>query len=405
MKRIVLLIVVVLLAALALGRWMAADSGYVLIIRDDLQVDMTLGFVLLALLVGALSLVILTLLANAAWNAVEPIRATRRWKKATARRRLYSGFLQLVDGEHERAERLLVASAQEGDWPLAGWLLAAESARERGDVDGSQRYLEKAGEDRRGRLVAGLMKARFALADGYPQQAREELKVLADMAPRNRRILETYADVLESEKDWAALCELMPRLKRVFGDADQARRERRAWLARVQEAARKPGFNDADSRRDELARLWKTVPLSLKNDPAMVARYAGFMAQLGAGGKALELVRHQQERDWDDRLPPVLEAIDDVAPDNLLQVLEGWLANRPGNAAVLITAGRVALKARLWGKAQGFFEAAANSSQSATALAELSRLYQSLGDSSKMQNTLERRARLLAEQLPDLPQP
>jgi HemY protein len=100
-----------------------------------------------------------------------------------------------------------------------------------------------------------------------------------------------------------------------------------------------------------------------------------------------------------------LEAIDDISPDDLLQVLEGWLAERPGNAAVLITAGRVALKARLWGKAQGFFEAAANSSQSATALAELSRLYQALGDSSKAQKAFERRLQQLEGQLPALPMP
>ncbi|MCK5887899.1 MAG: heme biosynthesis protein HemY, partial [Alcanivorax sp.] len=315
------------------------------------------------------------------------------------------GFLQLVDGEQEKAERLLVAAGEDGDWPLLAWLLAAEAAQEQENVEASQRYLENASSDRRGQLVAGLMKARFALDDGYPEQARQELKVLADLAPRNKRILRTYAEVLESQKDWPALCALMPRLKRAFGEGKESRRERRAWLALLQETARKPGFNDADGRREELRKLWKDVPVHLKNDPAMVARYAGFLAQLGGGKGALNLVREHLSREWDDRLPPVLEAIDDISPDDLLQVLEGWLAERPGNAAVLITAGRVALKARLWGKAQGFFEAAANSSQSATALAELSRLYQALGDSSKAQKAFERRLQQLEGQLPALPMP
>ena len=98
---------------------------------------------------------------------------------------------------------------------------------------------------------------------------------------------------------------------------------------------RKPGFNDGDSRARELRDLWKQVPSALKQDPAMVARYAGFLAQLGEGSRALSLVKEQLERDWDDRLPPVLEAIDDVSPDELLQNLEKWLVDRPGNAAVL----------------------------------------------------------------------
>ena len=57
------------------------------------------------------------------------------------------------------------------------------------------------------------------------------------------------------------------------------------------------------------------------------------------------------------------------------------------------------------GKAQNFFEAAANSSQSATALAELSRLYLALGDQVKAAKVLERRVAELDGQLPDLPLP
>ncbi len=194
------------------------------------------------------------------------------------------------------------------------------------------------------------MRARFALDEGRPDQARRELQGLAERAPGNRRVQALYADVLERERDWEALCALLPRLRRALGEQQAARRERRAWLARLQHLGQKPGFNDAESRARELRELWKAVPTSLKHDPAMVARYAGFLAQLGEGRRALQLVREQLDRDWDDRLPPVLEAIDDLSPDDLLQTLEKWLVERPGNAAVLVTAGRVALKARLWGR-------------------------------------------------------
>ncbi len=84
MKKVVLLVIVALIAALVLGRWMAADSGYVLVIRDDFSMDTTLGFVVLLAIVSAVALVVLTLLGNAAWNMLEPMRATRRWKKAVA---------------------------------------------------------------------------------------------------------------------------------------------------------------------------------------------------------------------------------------------------------------------------------------------------------------------------------
>lgn len=405
MKKALVLILVALVAATLLGRWMAADSGYVLAIRGNWVMDTTLGFMVLVLILAAVALVVLTLLVNLLWNAAEPMRATRRFRQRTARRRLKSGFTQLVDGELDKAERLLTAAGEKGDWPLAGWLLAAEAAREKQDGEALEQYLERAAGERRGDLVSGLMKARFALTDGQPEQARQLLEPLFRRTPNNKRVLALYADVLERQRHWETLCDLVPRLRKVFGEVAVARRERRAWLARVQQLARKPGFDNAEQRVRELHRLWKSVPAALKHDPAMVARYAGFLAQLGDGRSALRLVRDQQNLDWDDRLPPVLEAIDDLPSDDLLTVLERWLADRPGNAAVLVTAGRVALKARLWGKARSFFEAAANSSESATALAELSRLYLALGENDKAAQALERRVRELEERLPSLPLP
>ncbi len=405
MKKVVLLIVVVLVAATLLGRWMAADSGYLLVIRDNWEMETTLGFAVLVTILGAVALVVATLLVNLAWNLAEPARATRRFKRRTARRRLKAGFIQLVDGELDKAERLLVAAGEKGDWPLMSWLLAAEVAHERRDGDKLERYLERAGEARRGALISDLMRARFALQDGRPEEAQRLLAGLVERAPHNKRILALYADVLERQHQWETLCQLLPRLRKVLGDAAVARRERRAWLARLQQLAHQPGFDDAGQRARELRQFWKRVPVALKQDPAMVARYAGFLAQLGDGNTALQLVREQLKRDWDDRLPPVLEAMDQPKPDALLPVLESWLVERPGNAAVLITAGRVALKAQLWGKARNFFEAAANSSQSVTALAELSRLYLALGEQDKAAEVMERRVRELGANLPALPLP
>lgn len=405
MKRIVLLLVIVLLVAMALGRWMAIDSGYVLVVRNDLQIDATLGFVLLALIIGAMALMVVTFLFAALWDVAEPVRATRRWKTKVAGKQLRSGFYHLMDGDLEKSERLLAASTTHGDWPLAGWLLAAQAARERGDYGQSRLYLEHASEDRRGRMAAGLMRARYALDENDTLRAREELQVLSQLSPRNKRIVRTYADLLEKEQQWQSLVDIMPRLKSIFADGSEAARERRAWLALLQETATRAGFNNVDSRREEVRRLWKDVPPHLKQDMDMIVRYVGFLAQLGAGKGALNLIKSTLEKRWDDRLPRVLEAIDDIQPDDLISDLEAWLKERPGNGAILLTAGRVSLKARLWGKAQNFFEAAAHSEHKALALGELARLCHALGDSTKAERVLAQRVKLLDGDLPSLPLP
>ncbi|MCU5788375.1 hemY protein, partial [Alcanivorax marinus] len=60
MKKALLLIVAALVAATLLGRWMAADSGYVLVIRDQWRLESTLGFAVLAAILAAVALVVLT---------------------------------------------------------------------------------------------------------------------------------------------------------------------------------------------------------------------------------------------------------------------------------------------------------------------------------------------------------
>src|SRR5699024_9873647 len=195
MKKALLLIVMALVAATLLGRWMAADSGYLLVIRDQWRLESTLGFAVLVGLLAAVALVVLTLFLNLLWNAAEPLRASRRFRRKVAGRRLKSGFILLMDGEPEKAERLLVAAGRDGDWPLMAWLLATECARQRDDAEALERHLQAAAACRRGDAVAGLLRARFLLDEGRPDRARLALRDLAERVPGNRRVQVLYADV------------------------------------------------------------------------------------------------------------------------------------------------------------------------------------------------------------------
>ena len=81
MKKILLLLVLALIAAAALGRWMAADSGYLLLVRGNWEMDTTLGFAVLVMVLAAVALVVATLILNGLWQLAEPVRATRRFRQ------------------------------------------------------------------------------------------------------------------------------------------------------------------------------------------------------------------------------------------------------------------------------------------------------------------------------------
>ncbi len=405
MKRLLLLLLAGTLAALLLGTWLIQDPGYVRILRDHWEVETTLAFTVLVLVLAALALVLLTLTLTSLFRLVRPPQAAS-WSRRRGRRQLRTGLHALVEGNWRKARQRLRGAAQNGDWPLPALLGAALAARAGGNAEEAQSLLDQAVDEPDGTLPTGLLSACMELCTGDAGQARERLEALRREHPGNPLVLHCLARACEEDGHWETLTgvlatmESLPRAGSVTPP-----RQRRAWQGRLRAAAERPGFNNHGARLEELRRLWKKqVPSYLRDEPQLVASYAGYLAQLGDGTGALRCIERALRQGWDDRLPVVLEAIEDVPPEKLLTRLETWLAERPANTALLRTAGRVALRARLWGKARGFFEAAARNDDP-LALAELARLHEALGNNAQARHCLEQRMRLLGNSLPELPLP
>ncbi|MCH8544031.1 MAG: heme biosynthesis protein HemY [Alcanivorax sp.] len=412
MKRLVvwlmLALTLALLGALWLGSWLLADPGYVLLVHGQREIETSVVFLVLMLVLAGAALILLTLFMAPLWRFLTPASWTGWRRRQAAQRQLQQGLLELAAGHWQRAEGLLTSSARRADWPLLPWLAAAVAARQTGDGDAMRAALAEAASAPSGRLPALLLRARIALYDGAPQRARELLEPERKRYGDSPVLMNMLAEAYGREGNWAGLCELIPALRKMEVDPILSkkldRREYRAWLGRMRQAASMPGFNNASQRRETLARLWKKVPQRLRTEPALRAQYAGYLAQFGDGPTALKVIERRIGKDWDDGLVAVLEAIDDVPPEQLLARLEHWLTERPGNQRLLLTAGRVALKAQLWGKARAFFETAGHAGN-AVALAELARLLVALGERDAAAECLTEQVALTGKTLPSLPLP
>jgi HemY protein len=354
------------------------------------------------LLVLVLAVALVTLVLAGFWQRFSPGALRRRVRGPVARRRLKLGFRALTEARYDKAERLFRAAAS-GDWPLAAWLGAARAAARAGREEGAREHLDRARGCDGGELPAELFLARLDRDQGETARARQRLSELGERYPDHPERLQLLCEVLERQQDWPALRELLPRLKDET-DAERARLQRRLWLALLRQTGEEAVADPAEHRNAVVA-LWKQVPGFLQRDPSLLARYTGYLAQSGDGREALRLVRKALERDWDDRLPPVLEAIEDVPPETLLQHLETWLQERAGNGPLLITAGRVALRAGLWGKARSFFRAAVSSSSAEIAYEELARLLDALGEADEARRCRDEAMARAARSLPSLPLP
>lgn len=426
MKQMLVLLVLMLVAGLLLGTWMLSDPGYVLIIREGWQLESTLGFALFCSILLLTATAMLTLILSSVWDVVSPFGATGRWRTYVARQRMEAGFYALVDGNWSKAERLLAAASTVNAWRVMASLGAAQAAAEQGRDEAVRGYLDFAHDSKRGRLAAGLMAAKLSMEGGFPGEARNMLNVLRDMAPKNPRLLRMLASTLEAAGDWSTLCAMLPQLQKQGVDENTFTvMSRRAWhgwlkqaagnvsvgaepnptvLTRVEPADTTDPHKEAAHKLHTLRSIWKMMPPAMQQDAALRAQYAGYLAQFGDGEAALTVVRKDLGERWDDRLPAILECINNVAPERLLSLLEDWLEQRPENEVLLLTAGRVAMKAQLWGKARAFFESAGRAGN-AVALAELARLYAALGEHGKSLAVLEERLRLPDLRLPELPLP
>lgn len=399
MKRLMLLLATLILLVVAVGVLMQRYPGVVLIAVGDRQIEMALGFAALLWLLSGFVIAMLILLAQAGWELFG-IGAWQRLQSRLAQRRLLAGYRACVDGDWPRAARLF-GSAARGPWQAIGKTAQALALDAAGDSKGSHDSLTRLAALSRGKLAAQLLLARWQLQQGDANKARLLLDNLADSAPHNRHRLSLLADTLIQQQDWSTLVDQLPALKGVLPGKRYQALALRARAALIDAVARAPVDND--SRLRALQRTWKSIPAAEKTDADLVANYARHLINHGEAAAALSLLEKTLAQHWDDRLLAVFDLLP-ADSDNPLTQAEAWAAQQPGNATLQLTCGRLALRAQLWGKARDFFAAAARLGN-ATALAELARLSQALGEPQQAAAALDQRASLIGATLPALPLP
>src|SRR5690606_29905421 len=193
------------------------------------------------------------------------------------------GFYALVDGHWQKAGRLFAAAANAPEWRVMAALGAAQAAFEQGDDEQMRQWLALAQQEKRGRIAAGLLGAHLALQQGYPGEARNELQVLRELAPKNPRLLRLLGDALARSEAWSELAALLPSLRRQARNEEEWNRfEQNVWRGWMKQVAEGPA-TDAHTRLDTLRSVWKKMPDTVQQRPAVRAQYAGYLAQFGDG--------------------------------------------------------------------------------------------------------------------------
>jgi HemY protein len=128
-----------------------------------------------------------------------------------------------------------------------------------------------------------------------------------------------------------------------------------------------------------LARYWEDMPRSERTRLKIASAAARAFMQLGDCRRAHRVIEDALERNWDSALVLLYgECVDEDARERIERA-EKWLKDRPRDAELLLTLGRLCVQRELWGKAQSYLEASLATRQTQAAHVALAQLFERIG--------------------------
>jgi len=396
MRRLLAALVAALVVGGAVGTLMLRDPGYVLIAWEDMSLETSVWFALLALLIGYFALRLVLGVTTRIARGGAGIAAWQQNRRArVAQARTTRGLLLVGEGDWAGGRKALLADAQDLEVPWVNYVVAAQAANALGDASDRDALLDKAVAATPGsEFAAAIMRAELQMSAAQHHEAVATLLKAKQDAPSQPRVLKLLASCYEQLGDWDALLALASDLKRrgVY-PADALRSAQSRWCIASFERPATP----------QLIERWNAIDKELRDDPRVIAAYARALSRAGANSEAEATLAKALSREWNAELVALYGRIVDRA-DRQLATAEGWLKARPNDAALLLALGRLAAANRDWGKAREYFEASLKQQRSVEIYGELGRLCLALGERP-------RGAELLAQglemsgQLPALPMP
>lgn len=373
--RLLLTGLVLMLLSVGLTLVLQEENGYFLLGYGVWTLEGSLVFLLVVIIIGfALLYGLLRFLAGL-WQIPQRFKDWRKKRLSRrARRTLTRGLIESAEGQWESAEKNLLRLAEHSESPLLHYLAGARAAQFQGAHERRDRYLQLAHQSMPAADIAvALTQAELQLNHRQLEQALATLNHLRTLAPKHRYVLKLLVSLYEELKDWGKLDELIPSLRqqKVFDSQELFALELRVQLERMAQAA-------LSDNPGSLRSFWAGQSRALQADPQMLAAFVAYNQGRDTGLEMETLIRDFLKEDWDETLVGAYAGLEVADPLPLLAHAETWLAQRPRDPALLLCLGRLALRAKLWGKARSYLEASLGLKETPEAWQELGALLERL---------------------------
>jgi HemY protein len=366
-----LIMVAVLAVGAAAAYYLHDETGYVLVSFHGWILETSLLGLVLAV---GMSVVGSWLLLRLIIGGVQLPAALRgmaeRRRRDRAQRSFETGTLHLLEGDWKRAEIELVRRAADHHAGHLNYLSAARAAQRMGAGERRDHYLHLATRVAPALERATLLtQARLQLERGEFALARDVAQRLRALEPKHLLSVELQAEALFGLADWEALRQLLVSDIGTAGVPAPRRRQMlaRALVARLREA-------ETSARLDQLKALWGDTPNDARQWPEVRLQHARSLARLNAQPEAMALATAVLNKEWDGGLVTLYGELETGDTIGQLAAIEQWLGKYGERTELLMAAGRVCLRNRLWGKARSYLDAVESTAPSAAVYLELAKV-------------------------------
>lgn len=390
--KVLLIVIVALFASVGVALLIKNDPGYVLVTVGEWTVESTVAVLVVGVTVAFFAAYLVVRLIMKLIRLPGDIgRASERRRERKAHKLLADGMGQLAEGRWKSAERTLLLSTRHSDTPVLGYLGAAQAAQQLGSTARRDHHLEDARDtDERVAVRVGLQEAELELESGQLKEAAKTLETLRHRFPRHEQVLRRTMDTYRRLQDWQSLWGILPEIRRRRVVSESQFKDLEREVCRELLATKAKSGDSA-----VLQRAWSDTPRHLRTDPDLVVDYAGYLESHGAAEDALRLLRKTVARQWHPKLVLAYGEISRGDAALQMKTVEGWLKSRADDPDLLLTAGRIARRNRLWGKARSFYEASIAQRSTPDAYQELGSLLEQLEESEKARDCYRNGLQLL----------
>ena len=367
----------IFILALIAGVLMAKDPGYALFAYSHWTVQMPLWVAGILFILSFLIIYNLLLLIRGTSALAKRFSVWRRqYKQQQSHRTTKRGLLELAEGKWANAEHLLMKSIDQNSAPLINYLASARAAQEQGAYDRRDEYLKKAHESTPGSEVAvGLTQAQLQLSHKQLEHSLATLRHLQHLEPKHVFVLKMLKNLYCELKDWQALRELLPELKKRKAIKPEKYQvlETQVYRHLIEQAQQQLNL-------EALNQLWQEMPKYLRKSRDVVLPYVDALHQLSQDELAENLLFDVIRQDWDNSYVTRYGLLKTSYPEKQLERAEVWLKQYGSSPALYLCLGRLCLRNQLWGKARAYLQQCLDLEENADACAELAKLLEYLGE-------------------------